>query len=250
MWFMTRLELAPLQAPGKGCKQPARSNRGLVKAAGLGLSLLCDAEIREAIRRKLEAGRQTARRQGRLRTDTGSLDRLTTLHDQRRKLLELHYADQISADQFGEERARLTLEIENLGAAAGQAVAELLQGDDLADKFEQVAALLDRLDVGRLWNAATEIERRTLLDEMLGQIAVHPDRLVVQVHGAPALNVTFSEVGLKAPDSEISHVGRTDVNPHGHNGNRPSDPRIRRCEATDEGGDDLIGQGGHAGCCS
>ena len=70
-----------------------------------------------------------------------------------------------------------------------------------------MAQLLDHLDVSRLWDASTESERRTLLDEPLGEVTVHPDRLVVEVHGAPALNVAFSEVGLKAPDSEIGGVG-------------------------------------------
>lgn len=67
--------------------------------------------------------------------------------------------------------------------------------------------LLDRIDVARLWAAATEKERRALLDELLGSVTVLPDRLVVEVDGAPALNVGLSEVGLKeAPHSEFRGV--------------------------------------------
>ncbi len=36
---------------GKGCKLPARSNRGLVTAAVLAMELLCDEELQSAIRR-------------------------------------------------------------------------------------------------------------------------------------------------------------------------------------------------------
>ncbi|HEX2574936.1 MAG TPA: recombinase family protein [Aquihabitans sp.] len=188
---------------GEGCRVTARSNRGLLAAAGLGMSLLCDEEVREAIRRHLDGLRRTAR-QGRRRSPSDASGRLFVLHEQRRKLLQLHYEDKISAEQFGEEQARLTIEIDNLEAEAKAVVTEQLQSDDLADRFEDLAALLDRIDVGRLWDAATEAERRKLLDELLSAITVHPDRLVVQVHGAPALNVAFSEVGLK--DSELSGV--------------------------------------------
>lgn len=38
---------------GEGCSMPSRSNRGPAKAAGLGLALLCDGQIREAIRTHL-----------------------------------------------------------------------------------------------------------------------------------------------------------------------------------------------------
>ena len=36
-------------------------------------------------------------------------------------------------------------------------------------------------------------------------VTVHPDRLVVEGHGAPPLNVAPSEVGLE--DSDLSGVG-------------------------------------------
>ena len=55
---------------GSGCKQPARSNRGLLAAAGLGMSLLCDTELREAIRAHLESARAVTP-QGRRRAVAG-----------------------------------------------------------------------------------------------------------------------------------------------------------------------------------
>lgn len=189
---------------GSGCQQPARSNRGLLAAAGLGMSLLCDTELREAIRRHLESVRATSP-QGRRRTEPGTADRLRALHEQRRKLLHLHYDDKISADQFGEEQARLTLEIDNLEADTNAGVEQQVQADDLTAKFEQLAELLDQIDISRLWDAATDAEKRKLLDELIASVTVHPDRLVVEVHGAPPLNVAPSEVGLK--DSDLGGVG-------------------------------------------
>lgn len=42
------------------------------------------------------------------------------------------------------------------------------------------------------------------IDELLAQIRVHPDHLVVEVHGAPSLKVGLAEAGLK--DSDLSGV--------------------------------------------
>lgn len=191
---------------GKGCAVPSRSNHGLVRAASLGMSLLCDEEIREAIRRRLGSDAETAR-QGRRRSMPSADARLQELHQQRSMLLQLYYGKNISEDQFGEEQARLTIEIDNVEADINNAVAATVQDQDLAGRFEDVISLLDRLDIETLWEHATEVERRQLLDELLAGVIVHRDRLQVQVHGAPALNVTFSEVGLKEPDSGFRCVG-------------------------------------------
>lgn len=192
---------------GQGCKISSRSNRGLLRAAGLGLSLLCDDSIRQAIRRHLEADGRMAR-QRRRPAAPGVAERLTELHDQRRKLLQLHYDGHISADQFGEEQARITTEIDNLEADAAEAASEELQAEDVAGRFEELVKLLDGIQVAQIWEAATEDERRKLLDELLSAVRVLPDRLVVEIHGAPPLQVALEEVGLKSPpDSEFRGVG-------------------------------------------
>jgi len=88
-----------------------------------------------------------------------------------------------------------------------QQTQELL-AEDVTDKFDELVAVLDRINIAQVWDAATEDERRTLLDELLGSVTVLPDRLVVEVHGAPPLQVAFGEVGLKSPpDSEFRGVG-------------------------------------------
>jgi DNA invertase Pin-like site-specific DNA recombinase len=189
---------------GKGCTQPARSNKGLLNAFALATQLLCDVELREAIRRHLEERRQSdgVRRR---RTTEPAKRQIERLRNERRKLLQLHYDGHISGDQFGEEQGRITLLLESLEAEATEAATRTAEADDLAMRFDQVAALLDSLDFDTLWAHATEAERRTLLDELLNQVTVQPDRLVVEIHGAPPLNVAFSEVGLK--DSNFRGVG-------------------------------------------
>ena len=65
------------------------------------------------------------------------------------------------------------------------------------DQFERVLTLLSELDWDAIWEAATDQERRTLLDEFVGQVNVFSDHLEVEVRGAPKLNVALHEVGLQ-----------------------------------------------------
>jgi len=188
---------------GSGCKMPARSNRGLVDAALLGMSLLCDSELRAAIRAHLTAASTPAN--GRRRAEAGAATRLRKLRDQRGKLLALHYDGKISADQFGEEQARITAEIELIEDELNLEAARKSESDDLLEQFETVAALLETIDLNALWDEATDTERRVLLDELLQDVTIQPDGLVVNIHGAPPLRVDFAEVGLK--DSQIDRVG-------------------------------------------
>ena len=190
---------------GGGWSIPGRSKRGLLEAALLGLRLLGqDCELQEAIRRELETERRTARQGGR-RAGPAPTNDLEALTEQRRKLLHLHYEGHISPEQFGEEQARLTLKIDAMQDSNRQAAQAALQANDVADRFEQVAQLLRELNLDDIWEAATEQEQRTLLDELVESVVVLPSHLEVAVHGAPKLNVLPEEVGLKAV--EIGGVG-------------------------------------------
>jgi hypothetical protein len=53
--------------------------------------------------------------------------------------------------------------------------------------------------------AATEVERRVLIDEFVESITVLPDHIEVNIHGARRLHVLYQEVGLK--ESQIVGVG-------------------------------------------
>ena len=99
---------------GTSCRQLARSAGGLERAAVRALELVRgDPDLRDAIRRELarspEGGRAARRRATRLRV----------LERDRRRLLDLHYAGQISGELFAQEERRLKgkasdVEAENL----------------------------------------------------------------------------------------------------------------------------------------
>lgn len=188
---------------GGGCSISARSNRGLLDAVVLGFELLGNEELQDAIRRYLAERRPPAG--GRRRRTPGAADALEALQADQSKLLQAYYKGLIDDGALGREQARLRQEIENLTYEVEAIAAEALEQTDLNARFEEVLRVLEDLNLADLWPHATDTEKRTLLDELLQQITIHPDRLTVQFHGAPPLNVAFTEVGLK--DSELSRVG-------------------------------------------
>jgi hypothetical protein len=121
--------------------------------------------------------------------------------------LRLHYADQIDAELFAEEQARLTSQIDALRAEEAAQDAEDRQHDEIVRGFEEIAAYLAGTDLPAIWDAATEDERRVLLDELLDRIEVYGDHLEVVVRGAPPLNVTCKKPGSEVPGVRIKCVG-------------------------------------------
>jgi hypothetical protein len=119
------------------------------------------------------------------------------LEGQRRKLLRLYYDDRIGADLFAEEEARLAGAIKAAQREDEASQVEMYRGDDVARHFDDVAQMLAALDIERTWAAATEVERRVLLDEFLKEITVLPDYIDVNIRGAPPIHVRYQEVGLK-----------------------------------------------------
>ncbi len=190
---------------GQGCAQPRRTNTGLIRAAVLGLRLIGDdEELRAAVRLQLERARTPAPKAG-----GGHARRsrhvVEDLQGQRRKLLRLYYDDKIGADLFAEEEARLSVAIREAQRESDASVAEAVRNDDVDRHFDDVAAVLATLDVQRTWEAATELERRVLIDEFVEEILVLPDYIDVKVHGAPPLHVRYQEVGMK--ESGFDRVG-------------------------------------------
>lgn|ERR1039458_612252 len=192
---------------GMGCRQPRRTNLGLIRAAVLGIDLLAhDENLQSAIRRKLAGEGRTglgdyARRTSR-RTPAKSLAHLT---GKQRKLLDLYYRDKIGPEAFSEEESRIAEQIEAARSEAAQWGAQDSQRNDLASRFEQVAASLRDLDIKVVWSEATHDERRILIEELIEGVRIFPDHLQVNVAGAPPLNVLYQEVGLK--ESETAGVG-------------------------------------------
>ncbi len=212
---------------GRGCDLPGRSAKGLHRAALHGLRLLAeDSELQTAIRHELDRHEPEPRQQREDRRHG-----VATLQQKRRKLLDLHYADQISGEAFAAEEARLAQQIDALRLADDQAETQQQQRNELRERFEEVAALLARLDIDALWEAATSAEKRVLVEDLIDAVLIHPDRLVVQVSGAPPLLVTLKEVGLREGGTKTSvsedcserpihdprrcNVGARSASPHG-----------------------------------
>ena len=188
---------------GSGCDQPRRTNVGLHRAAVLGLALVSrDERLQEAIRRHL-AGESPTEPKARRRSRRGAAESLVTLSDQRRKLLNLHYQNQISDEFFGEEERRINGRIEAIRGEVAEASKSTEQADGVAERFEEVLRVLAALDIELLWRAAEDKERRVLVDELLEGVSVFPDHLEVAVVGVPRLNVRLGEVGLR----ESQNVG-------------------------------------------
>jgi site-specific DNA recombinase len=197
---------------GGGCAQPGRSGNGLERAALLGLRVLGeDTELQAAIRAELT--RHTAPEPADDRTAA-----ITAIEGKRRKLLDLHYADRISAELFADEEARLSAQLDGLRSAQAAEEAQITERDELARRFEDVATILRETDIGALWDVATHSERRTLVENLIGAVEIHPDHLKVEVIGAPPILVTLAEVGLKAGGTRtcVSEGGLEPPRPCGH----------------------------------
>jgi site-specific DNA recombinase len=199
---------------GQGCAQPCRTNLGLLRAAVLGLRLIGDdVELQDAIRRELERARTPARKAGRGPRARRPRHGVEDLVAQRRKLLRLYYDDKIGAELFAEEEARLSVAIREAQRETEDAHVEAARTDDLARRFDDVARLLATLDVDKTWKAATDVERRVLIDEFIEEISVLPDYLDVKVHGAPPLHVRYQEVGMKESGFDRVGGGNLTINP-------------------------------------
>jgi hypothetical protein len=186
---------------GEGCDQPARSTKGLTRAAVFGLSLLgSDERLQAAIRRELARSTKVSSVPARRPKNPNPIAELARLSEARRKLLDLYYANKISADGFQEEELRLCGAIEAARAQAAEGQLQERMKSDLELRFEQVASIMRDLDVDAVWKAAEDQERRVLIEELVEWVTVFPDHLEVKVSATPPLNVLFSEVGLMGSD--------------------------------------------------
>ena len=59
-----------------------------------------------------------------------------------------------------------------------------------------------------MWNTATLPERRTLVEDLIDSVYLYPDRLTVQVVGAPPFIVALDEVGLTQGCKPVVSKGR------------------------------------------
>ena len=151
-----------------------------------------DNELQDAIRSEL--GDRTT---GAMPAQPARSGAVAKLKRDRQKLLDLYYADKITAALFAEQESKLTRQIDAIEADAAESLKRATRRNHLAEQFEQIAATLREIDTDSIWNAANDSERRTLVNEIIENVIVHSDRLQVTIHGAPPLTVTLEEVGLR-----------------------------------------------------
>ena len=182
-------------------------------AALLGLRLIReDAELQAAIRRELDRARGRDEVPARGRDSTRQTAQIVRdVREQQRKLLDLYYADAISSELFAQEEARLQQRLAVAEAEAAEIETREREQDEIAARFDEVAAVLADLDLDAVWQEATAKERRVLVEELVDEVAMFEDHLEVTVSGAPRLNVRLDEVGLG--DAERS-CERGDSNSH------------------------------------
>jgi site-specific DNA recombinase len=177
---------------GKGCDQPGRSANGLHRATVLGLRVLAnDVDLQSAIRHQLLEHRHVEPSAG-----PSAASVVTSLRMKERKLLDLYYADTIDIDAFAVERQRLTAQIDALESEISNAELEQRRRDEAAARFDEVTEVLARLDFNEIWKRASVTEQRVLVEDLVDAVKIFPDRLTVQVVGAPPILVTLDEVGL------------------------------------------------------
>jgi hypothetical protein len=121
---------------------------------------------------------------------------ITSLKLKQRKLLDLYYADKVDQTIFAEESTRLTTQQVALQSQIDATDDARRTSEQAADKFEHVAALLNDMDLDALWEEASLAERKILIEDLVDSVNIFPDRLTVQVAGAPPILVTLQEVGL------------------------------------------------------
>jgi uncharacterized protein with NAD-binding domain and iron-sulfur cluster len=159
----------------------------------LGLGLLTgDQNLQAAIRYQLSAHRRADAPKG-----PSNASVITSLQKKQRKLLDLHYAEQIDAETFAVEHRHIVSQIKTLQQEADDFECEVSRREEAVDKFDQVAELLADFDVQRIWDSATATERWTLVKDLVDSVCIHPDRVTVQVAGAPPFIIGLDEVGLK-----------------------------------------------------
>jgi hypothetical protein len=151
-----------------------------------------DHELQAAIRYQLTAHRRAKTPKGPSRTSV-----VASLQKKQRKLLDLHYADQIDAESFASENHHLASQVKTLQHEIEKLKCEESRREAEVDKFDRVAELLTSFDVQRIWDCATDVERWALVKDLIDSVCIYPDRLTVQVAGAPPFIVDLHEVGLK-----------------------------------------------------
>jgi hypothetical protein len=112
--------------------------------------------------------------------------------------------DATNAEYFAREDTVLGARVAELRSAEAEDESVVQARGAMAQQFELLASRLAALDMDRLWDAATDAERRILVEDLIEAVVIYRDHLEVRVSGAPTLNVTLAEVGLREPGMRTS----------------------------------------------
>ena len=192
---------------GEGCTQPGRSANGLHRAAVLGLRVLAnDKALQTAIREQLTDKRREQKPKG-----PSPASVITALKVKERKLLDLYYEDKIDSDAFGAEAQRVATQRTTLQTEIDELDQRIRASEIAIGEFDHVTTFLSEIDLESIWEEATVAERRILVEDLVDSVRFYPDRLTVQVAGAPPILVTLEEVGLHAGSRPV--VSETGLEP-------------------------------------
>ena len=188
---------------GEGCRQPGRSALGLQRAARVGFTVLgADADLQAAIR--LQLSQDPVGGPDRTRSRAASI---SAFRERQKRLLDLCVDGYIPGPQFAVENDELSRQIATLEQEGRQEEKDRSSQVEAALAFETVADLLALRDFGDLWDAATEVELRTLTNDLLDSVNFYPDAMTVQVVGAPPIRVEYDKVGLRSGSKPVVSEG-------------------------------------------
>jgi site-specific DNA recombinase len=137
---------------------------------------------------------------------------LARLAGEERKLLQAHYADQVSPELFAEEQARIRRE----RAGAERQVDELsVDHDHILDALDAALSLTD--DMERAYVAAKPQERRLLNQAFFRKLEIDDEEVVGYELAEPFASLNGHDV--PSPDTELAHLeqswGKTPARPRG-----------------------------------
>ncbi|HEY5303024.1 MAG TPA: recombinase family protein [Acidimicrobiales bacterium] len=192
---------------GEGCKQSGRSAHGLHRAVVVGLRFLReDKGLQAAICEQLGAERQ----------DVGPkvpaiIATLTATRASEQKLFDLYVKNQVNADFFAEKQAVLRAQMATLESQLNDLERQESVVSEAISRFDRLAGLLNDLDIDAIWAEANNAERKILVQDLVDEVRIYPDRITVQVAGAPPIIVMPEEVGLRPGSTSV--VSETGLEP-------------------------------------
>jgi site-specific DNA recombinase len=196
---------------GEGCDVPGRSAHGLHRAAVTGLRLLRDdKDLQAAIWAQLGAERDEVGPKVPAIIATIAAARLAES-----KLFDLYVKSKVNEDFFAERQSVLRAQMSTLQAQLTDLERQEVVVGEAISRFGSLGGLLCDLDIDSFWAEATNAERKILVQDLVDEVRIYPDRISVQVAGAPPIVVMPEEVGLRVGSRSMVSESRYQQSPTG-----------------------------------